>query len=66
MGTVSNGILLPTLFWPTVRKTCSSDLEFFLKFEAEGQEFAKILRSLNRTIYSNSNVRIILGNKMLF
>ena len=34
-----NGILLPKLFWPTVRKNCSSDREKLLKFEAEGQEF---------------------------
>ena len=36
-----NGILLPKLFWPTVRKNCSSDREKLLKFEAEGWEFAK-------------------------
>ena len=42
----ANGILLPKLFRPTVRKNCSSDREKLLKFEAEGQEFAKILRSL--------------------
>ena len=41
-----NGILLPKLFWPTVRKNCSSDWEKLLKFEAEGREFAKCLRSL--------------------
>ena len=41
----SNGILLPKLFWPTVRKKCSTDREKLLKFEAEGREFAKILRS---------------------
>ena len=29
---------------------CSSDREIFLKFEAEGQEFAKILRSLEKFI----------------
>ena len=29
-----------------VRKNCSSDREKLLKFEAEGREFAKILRSL--------------------
>ena len=29
-----NGILLPKLFWPSVRKSCSSDQGFFLKFEA--------------------------------
>ena len=31
-----SGILLPKLFWPTVRKKCSSDGEKLLKFEAEG------------------------------
>ena len=34
-----NGILLPKLFWPNVRKNCSIDLENF---------------EINRTIYSNS------------
>ena len=33
------------LFWPTVWKNCSSDQEKLLKFKAEGQEFAKFLRS---------------------
>ena len=37
-----------------MRNKCSSDREKLLKFEVEGREFAKILRSLNRTIYSNS------------
>ena len=39
---VKNGILLPKLFWPTVRKNCSSDRENFLEFELEGggREFA--------------------------
>ena len=32
-----NGILLPKLFWPTMRKNCSSDWEKVLKFEAEGR-----------------------------
>ena len=45
-----NGILLPKLFWPTVRKNCSSDQEKNLKFEAEGREFAKFLRSLEQFI----------------
>ena len=35
-------------------KNCSSDREKLLKFEAEGPEFAKILRSLEQFIYSNS------------
>ena len=47
---MQNGILLPKLFWPTVRKNCSSDREKLLKFEAEGWEFAKFLRSLEQFI----------------
>ena len=38
------------LFWPTVRKNCSSDGEKLLKFEAEGRGFAKFLRSLEQFI----------------
>ena len=34
----------------TVRKNCSSDREELLKFEAEGREFAKFLRSLEQFI----------------
>ena len=45
-----NGILLPKLFRPTVRKNCSRDREKLLKFEAEGREFAKFLRSLEQFI----------------
>ena len=45
-----NGILLPKLFWPTVRKKCSSDREKLLKFEAEGREFVKLLWSLEQFI----------------
>ena len=45
-----NGILLPKLFWLTVRKNCSSNREKLLKFEAEGREFAKFLRSLEQFI----------------
>ena len=33
-----------------MRKICSSDREIVLKFEAEGREFAKILRSLEQFI----------------
>ena len=42
--------LLPKLFWPTVRKKCSSDQENVLKFKAEGQEFAKIYGSLKKFV----------------
>ena len=45
--TFLNGILLAKLFSLTY---CSSDREKLLKFEAEGQEFAKILRSLEQFI----------------
>ena len=45
-----NGILLPKLFWATVRKNCSSDREKVLKFEAEGWEFANFLKSLEQFI----------------
>ena len=39
------------LFWPfTVWINCSSDREKLLKFEAEGQEFAKWMRSLEQFI----------------
>ena len=31
-----------------MRKDCSSDREKLLKFEAEGREFAKFLRSLEQ------------------
>ena len=34
-----NCILLPKLFWLTVRKNCLCGREKLLKFEAEGQEF---------------------------
>ena len=33
-----------------MRKNCSSDREKLLKFEAEGREFAKILRSLEQFV----------------
>ena len=52
------GILLPKLFWPTVRKNCSIDREKLLKFEAEGREFAKSLKSLEqfvRTVKGQNN-----------
>ena len=47
---VRNGILLPKMFWPTVRKNCFSGREKLLKFEVKGQEFAKFLRSLEQFI----------------
>ena len=60
-----SGILLPKLFWPTVRKNCSSDWEKHLKFEAEGREFAKILRSLEQFIQTVKGQKNF-GNRILF
>ena len=37
----------------TVRKNCSTDREKLLKFETEGQEFAKFLRSLEEFIQTS-------------
>ena len=44
------GILLTKLFRPTMRKNCSCDREKLLKFEAEGLEYAKFVRSLEKFI----------------
>ena len=43
-------ILLPKLFWPTVRKKNSCDREKLLKIEAEGLEFENFLRWLEQFI----------------
>ena len=43
------GILLPKLFWPTVRKKCSKDRENFCNSWLKAQNF-----EITRTIYSNS------------
>ena len=47
-----NGILLPKLFIPTIRKKYSSDREKLLTFEAEGQKLFKFFE-ITRTIYSS-------------
>ena len=44
---------LSKLFWPTVRKNCSSDRDKLLKFENEGRGICKLVE-ITRTIYSNS------------
>ena len=53
-----NGILLPKFFWPTVRKKCSSDRAKLLKFEVEGWEFAKFLRSLEQFIQTQLEFKL--------
>ena len=55
-------ILFPKLFWPTVRKNCSSDREKLLKFEAEGWEFAIFWGQFIGTLKGHCNV----WNRMLF
>ena len=42
-----------------MRKKCSNDREKLLKFEAEGREFAKFVRSLEQFIQT-------IGNRILF
>ena len=42
---IGNGILFPKLIWPSGRKKCSNDKERHLKFETEGQEITRFLRS---------------------
>ena len=49
-----------------MRNNCSSDGEFFLKFEAEGREFAKVLRSLEQFMQTVRRSEKKFGNKMLF
>jgi hypothetical protein len=61
-----NGILFPKLFRPSVRKKCSSDQENLLKFEAEGQEFTKRLRSIEQFIRKVKDGQNNFGNRMLF
>ena len=57
-------ILLQQLFWPSIRRNYSSDKEFFLKFEAEGEEFAKNFRSLEQFVQA-VKIITIFGNRML-
>ena len=38
----------------SVRKKCSSDREKLLKFEDEGREFPKVLRSLEQFLKQNT------------
>ena len=42
-----NGNLLPKLFWPTVRKYCSSDRENFWNSRLKAENFQKIFDHLN-------------------
>ena len=60
----SEMVLSPALFWPTVRKNCSSDREK-KTFEIIGGKqriWKKIYVSLNRTIYLNSKRSVQLSD----
>ena len=48
---LGNGILFRKLFWPTVRKNCSSDLVKLLKFQGWRPRIAK-MRSLEWIIWT--------------
>ena len=60
--------MLPKLFWSAVRKNCFSDWEKLLKFEADGWEFAKILRSLEQFIQTakGQNYVFFSGGVLIF
>ena len=48
-----------------MRKNCSSDREKLMKFEAEGREFAKFLRSIEQLIQTVKRQNFF-GNRMFF
>ena len=50
---IRNGILLPKLFWPTVRKKCSSDPEKTFEIRGCRTRICEIFE-ITRTIHSNS------------
>ena len=49
-----------------MRKSCSSDREKLLKFEAEGREFAKFWRSLEQFIQTVKGQNNVWYYRMLF
>ena len=63
---MEHGILLSKLFLPAVRKKCYSEREKLLKFEAEGQEFVKSLRSLKQFIQTVTGQNNFWYKRMLF
>ena len=47
-----------------MRKNCFSDREKLLKFEAEGREFSKFLRSLEQFIRTIGTIIIQIGKNI--
>ena len=53
-----NGILLPKLFWPTVRKNCSSDLKNFANSRPSAsnfKSFSRLLEQFVQTVKGQNN-----------
>ena len=64
-------MLIKIMFWLEMEmvfcyQNCSSDREKLLKFEAEGREFAKILRSLEQFIQTVKGQKFFWYYRMLF
>ena len=47
-----------------MRNNCSSDLEKLLKFEAEGQKFAKNVRSLEQFIQTVRGLSLLIFDNL--
>ena len=60
-----NRILFQKMFWPTVRKRCSSDWENFWNSRLKSENFAKVQRSLEQFIQTVKS-QAIFWNVMLF
>ena len=60
------GILLPELVWHSVRKSCCSDWEKLLKFECDGREFKKNLRSPEQFIQTVKGQNIFWEQNAFF
>ena len=63
--TIINGILLPKLFWPTVRKNCSSDIENTFEIGGWRPRIWNFFE-ITWTIYSHSVGQNNFGNKIRF
>ena len=60
-----NGILLPKLFWPTVRKNCSSYQEKFWNSRLKAENLQTFWDHYNN-LFKQWKVRTMFGNRMLF
>ena len=60
-----NGILLPKFFWPTVRKNCPSDRDFFLNSRLKAENFQTFWDHKNN-LFEQWKVITIFANTLLF